>query len=356
MTRLNLTLAFLCVAAMSLSCQSPNPAEPSRTPTEDRGISLTSGAWSSWTELVWSKSGHEIYYNTLSPGSIRAVSVSDKSTRLLDAGASDWPNSLTLSSDGNHLYYLIPWPGIFTSKLFRINLTTQVSEAVISDVFRYIVSPDNNHIAYVSSDSSLCVLDLVTMLERRMAVGEPLVFSPDGKEILFRRRTYPNPDSYNILSWENGATRSISIGLSAEELPGTEPIKLFRWDSRGTRIFYVGPSGYNFNVRNLTIGTTVRIWNVASPESPDPLHYGWSPDGNTIALWTSRCLKPKDLFNCDVLQHTLHTIDIDAQRERRIAWGNLSPSEGYGRWMAFSPDSRRIAYVLGSDIYMKDIQ
>jgi hypothetical protein len=345
MTQLNLSLMFLCVAAMNLSCQSPNPAEPSRTPAEDRGIPLTSGV-SFGTELVWSRSGGEVYYSTAWPGSIRAVSVSDKSTRVLDQRAS-W--SLTLSSDGNYLYYLIASDTLLLSDLFRINLTTQTLELVISHVSRqiispYIVSPDNNHIAYLS-DSSLYVLDLVTMVNRRMAVGEPLVFSPDGKEILYRQ--YP---TYNILSCESGATRSISTGLGEGEL---YLIRLFRWDDRGIRIFY---NAMDYSVRNLTTGTTVRIWNVTSPESPENMHYAWSPDGKRIALWTWSCVKGQGLFTCDLAQYILHIIDIDAQSERRIASGNSSSPSRVSGSIAFSADGRRIAYVLGSGIYMKDIQ
>jgi Tol biopolymer transport system component len=341
MIRLNLSLASFCVAALSLSCQSPNPAEPSPTPTEDRGIPLTSGVTVGGSELVWSKSGREIYYGT--PGSIRAVSVPDKSTRLLDARGWDWPYDLTLSSDGNYLYYLM------TSDILRINLTTQTSELVISHVreySRYIVSPDNNHIAYVSSDSSLCVLDLVTMVNRRMAVGEPRVFSPDGKEILYWQ--YP---TYYILSCESGATRSVSTDLSDQERVGIYSL-LLRWDDRGIRIFYTGPTCRDYNVCNLTTGTTLRIWSATGTTlriwSAAYCHFAphaWSPDGKTIALWTSECV-----------QYSLHAIDIDAPRERTVASGNLASYPQADGWIAFSPDSRRIAYVLGSDIYMKDIQ
>jgi Tol biopolymer transport system component len=348
MTRLNLTLPFLCLAALSLSCQTPNPTEP--TPAEDRGIFLASGVDRGVSELVWSKSGDYIYYSN-SSYSIQSVRISDKSTRLLDERRS---TSLTLSSDGNYLYYLAMsnWP---ECDLFRINLTTQTPEPVVSHVqfqfdATYIVSPDNSHVAYLSSDSSLYVLDLATMVSRRMAVGTPLTFSPDGKEIVYREYPIRYSPTYNILSWDSGVTRSISTGLGDGDLCD---IRLLRWDDKGIRILY---NAVDYDARNLSTSTTVRIWIVQSPESPENMHYAWALDGKTIALWTWRCVKGLHLQSCDLAQNSLHVVDIDAQRERRIALGNSSGASLPTGGIAFSADGRRIAYVLGSEIYMKDLE
>jgi Tol biopolymer transport system component len=162
-----------------------------------------------------------------------------------------------------------------------------------------------------------------------LSIGNPITFSPDGKFLL-----YSADSSLYTISIENRAMQRMSL---PDEI---FYINMMRWDENGIRVFYRGNDLKSYYITNITTNETTKLWEYKVGEYPNNLNFAWSPDGRKIAFWTRK-----------VSQCTLHVINIDERKETRIAYGN----ESYEASIVFSPDGKKIAYVLDSQIYTKDI-
>jgi dipeptidyl aminopeptidase/acylaminoacyl peptidase len=315
--------------------------------TEDRGVELTA-VGEGPAALAWSADGTEVYYRSCPPSGpcvIKAVSVDDKSVRVVDPNDRDH-GLLTLSVDGKYLYYRArpERGGGGDLGLYRVLASGGDSELLIDSVLWFSLSPDNAQIAFSQSFGlcnfacdSLFLYSTATQSRAFLTLGEPRVFSPGGDQLLFIRRQ-PGPDQLNrppdafTVSIETGETEFIPFKFG-----------LTRWDSSGISVLHqdleCGPEQdgcvTRYFVFHAATNTSTKIW-----EYYDGLYSRtatWSSGGQKAAVWTS------------TTQHVLHLIDIGEMSERVIA---VAKAHGHGG--AFSSDGRRIAYTIGSQLYMTD--
>jgi hypothetical protein len=107
-----------------------------------------------------------------------------------------------------------------------------------------------------------------------------------------------------------------------------------KWSPDGRKVLFSGIDG--IHMINWDGTGDFRIYADESVEM-----YRWSPDGRMIAFVTTTCLDP----NCESISRSLRVIRQDAS--------GLSLLTDDAMWPAWSPDSRRIAYVGGrGDIYV----
>jgi Tol biopolymer transport system component len=335
---------------LQLACSKKSPTRPDLS--EDRGIALTEkDEQVSIDKVVWSADGQEIFYVSSQSGGgssrVRAVKVTDKSKRIIGGGNNAfWLHGL--SPDGKYLYYAAA-PSNDNPGLFRVPTNGQNAELLIGDLAvigsepACALSTDNRSIAYTSlrgEVDSLFIFDTANRSKRFYAVGLPVTFSPDGKQLLFYKTFWY--DSLYTVSLDNGSIQLISRDPTA----AAYKLWMIRWDSQGIRILLSGAGTF---IRNITTGATTTVFS----GNPSGGFVGWSADGNKFAYWSTRdILGPANAF---YQEYSINLIDLNSNQPIRVAYGNNATgrSGGLGA-MAFSPGSKRIAFVF-DEIYLKDI-
>jgi Tol biopolymer transport system component len=353
---------YYIIALMTLqfACSKESPSEPVLDLSEDRGIALTEKdervTSLSSSEFVWSPDGQEIFYMSSpqisSSSRLRAVRVMDKSRRTVIEGnmISHWFHGL--SPDGKYFYYAAS-PSSGDPALFRVATNGQNAELLIRNVSIYgtgpavALSPDNNSIAYTALHDeidSLFIFDAANKSKKFYVIGLPVVFSPDGSQLLFKKR-FNQLDSLYLVALDN---RSIQPLVTIDYTIILNSW-MTRWDNHGVRILLSSGEG-NF-IRNITTGTTTTVLSGSLASG-----FAWSPEGNKFANRAERCLQARSVLECGITEYSINVLDLGSNQTRRVAYGNDADAGDYAlSIMAFSPDARRIAFVLGSQIYLKDI-
>lgn len=112
----------------------------------------------------------------------------------------------------------------------------------------------------------------------------------------------------------------------------SEPLQVYDWSSGSTQ---------------LLVPTAV------APEG-GPYLGDWSRDGRRVAYWTNRCLQFEGWFDCTRRQWYLHVADVATGVRRRVAV-HTSYSDHYGVPTAIAPDGARIAYLMGTTLYLVQV-
>jgi Tol biopolymer transport system component len=334
-------ILIICIALVFSSClkfPTSSPTEPDLS--EDRGILLTSEIPTNWSTLLWSRNTEEII--VAGEFGIKAINIASRAIRSIEGANAVF--LIKISHDGNKLYYLLGHTLAGGAEpLYKIFLDGKGRQLLLDNlcVAPFSLSSDSLIAHSGSSGGSIYLYNEGSKSNTFLSIGNPITFSPDGKFLL-----YSADSSLYTISIENRAVQRIPFP------DDIFCINMIRWDENGIRIFYRAYDLWGYYVKNITTNETYKLWQLSGSDTPENLHFAWSPDGGKVAFWTSKCIKYKGLFNCEVSQCTLHVININERKEIRIAYANVS----YEASIAFSPDSKKIAYVLGSQIYTKDIQ
>ena len=349
-----------------------NPADVN--PAENLGSPITPSGEVSVFEatLTWTPDGSEILYT--SPASpdwgkiVKVVDIAAGTIRVLDPQVGRWFD-LSVSSDGRTVYVA----GRYGSTLRRIMADGAVREDLLqnTDGRFSVLSPNETQMAYVglgaeipspsefinSSADSLYLYDLATGAREYLGLGRPLAFSPDGKQLLFHERPcpgtlgVPNPCFYSTLDLATRQVERLTFPEYTQEdiIGDVGPTEHWiRWDEQGIRTYVLGPGGRGRQIliRNFTLGTTTRLHKyVPGVEFPFAgLHRAWSPDGNKVAFWSH-------VHDGQGHYDVLYVADVRTGEKKRVV---IKRTRRTGE-MAFAPDGRRIAYVLGDRIFVQNL-
>ena len=381
-------VALFGVSCFDLDLFGPRPDPEPRSPElpENRGVALTADEVSSDSWLVWSRDGREIFYQQSAlwtvegqarPPAIKAVDVSNKTTRTVDARYSAY-HGLTLSADGTSLYFAARDDSSDPDLGFGLYSVSVDGEHPVLlarpvDSFRgppgFSLSPDNVHVAYSRRDS-LFVHNVADDQRLFLATSaEPLTFSPDGRRLLF---TDWNPDwvpggptEYTdlIFALDTSEREPVSLGPTRTGRSLVNQIRLqsMRWDVIGIRVLYWRVLEEYF-IYDVSRGAENRLEFDLREGEAGPGFVGfaeaWSEDGSKLAFRSSACLRRSagSLFGytCFESESHLHVTDADGQGDTIVAVAYVGENVSSGR-AAFAPDGERIAYILGGRIYMQAI-
>ena len=356
---------------------------------EDRGVALTADEVSSNSHLAWSRNGREIFYQQSAtwtiegqarPPAIKAVDVSNKTTRTVDARYSAY-YGLTLSADGETLYFMAhDDPSGVGFGLYSASAHGEQSALLAKPVdllgvtFRgppgFSLAPDNVHVAYSGRDS-LFVHNVADDQRRFLATSaEPQAFSPDGRRLLFTdwdRDWVPGgPPEYTdlIFALDTGEQEPVSLGptRSGRSFVNSLRLQSVRWDVIGIRVLYMRllSGDGEFFIYDVSRGADTRLaFDLREGEAGTWFAEGWSEDGSKLAFWSSACLRRSagSLFGytCYESETHLHVTDADGEGDTIVAVAYVGEDVSSWRRAAFAPDGTRIAYILGGRIYMQEI-
>lgn len=353
---------------------------------EDMGVALTADEVSWDSHLVWSRDGREIFYQQSAlwtiegqtrPVAIKAVDVSNKTTRTVDAQYSAY-YGLTLSADGTTLYFVARDDSSDVDLGFGLySVSVDGEDPVLLarpvDSFRgppgFLLSPDNVHVAY-SSGNSLFVHNVADDQRTFLATSaEPLAFSPDGRRLLFTDWdpdwVPEGPSEYTdlIFALDTGEKEPVSLGPTRTGRRFVNSIRLqsVRWDVIGIRVLYWRLFEESF-IYDVSRGAETRLaFDLREGESGAGFvgfAEAWSEDGSKLAFRSSACLRRSagSLFGytCYESENHLHVTDADGRGDTIVAVAYVGENVSTGR-AAFAPDGKRIAYILGGRIYMQEI-
>lgn len=200
-------------------------------------------------------------------------------------------------------------------------------------------SPDGSQIAFISfrgGDAAIYVMNAdgscQTLLEPFPGSEYP-VWSPDGKRIAFRSSSTSNPGLFVINREGDGLTR-----LTDYDVWDSKP----DWSPDGSQIAFLSEHTGDINVYVVSakggspVNLTHDTFRDASPT--------WSPDGSKIAFVTDH--DDPNWSSCTPACNTdIFVMNADGSGQIRLT--NSKVTDIYPAW---SPDSKRIAYVSAQGI------
>ena len=89
----------------------------------------------------------------------------------------------------------------------------------------------------------------------------------------------------------------------------------------------------------------------------EPVSLAWSPDGKRVALWSRVSVGPQSCGGgvC-ISRRVVHwrLLVYDSVTRRTVTAADLAADEG-ASWLAFSPDGRRIGYLLFGQMHVAEV-
>jgi hypothetical protein len=337
---------------------------------EDRGPALTPAGMVA-DMPNWSADGTEIYFVHPStsdhPGAtLDAVSLSGD-VRVVDEGKQGY-SSLAVARDGT-LYYAA---GV-SRQLFSSATTEPLPITLGARTDVVAISPDGGRIAYYAvndmpeAGASFGQLKLLTFADGSVVTLSDELPSIGGTLRDYDRALAFSPASdrlFYVISTAAGGAAS-GAGIVFDLATGAADMKT--WELGFYPLVHWGTAGLRLAAARLDAGYEVLNLDTAerallpAASNREPQTDVWSPDGTRIAYWTSSCLESCGLFSCcsGKTQHELHVADLTTGGVRRVAaTGDLTIAPGlswiYGG-VAFSPDSRHIAYAIDGRIHVRDL-
>jgi Tol biopolymer transport system component len=364
----------LGLPALVAACGS-DPQRPDIEPVDTaqtRGTLLTSSeslAWW-WIKLVWVPGTELVAFTSSSPTgdcAIKTVDATTGSTGVVDGDCTSlyrllepYLRRLVAAPDGNALYYTV-----VIAEAGEREYVLRVADPVGggTSTLRSVrweaalaVSPDGQHLAYVTSDS-LIVRDLSSGTETHYADFDqettahagPILFSPDGSELLYVVRDRISLSRIlHRLSLDDGADELVS-------LPELAHARLFHWGVSGLEVLLEQWNLREFHVLNFTTGESVQVGS-AQREEGGPIeqlgwwNHAWSIDGTRVAYWIHRCFGVTAMFECVVGRSALFVADT-----RWGTWVRVAYTAGSGP-IVFSPDGTRLVYHdSDGDFYVVEV-
>jgi hypothetical protein len=336
---------------------------PSEGLTEDLGTAVSPPGETDpdVTQLAWSANGDEIFYHAPVSGLLmitKAVRVADGTVRVVDA-RERYRVGLIVAGDGSLYFASVSGPSGAAS-LERLSpdghtVTTVTANVLIAPRVpirpAVVLGPEDTTFAYAvthdecrngtqgSSCDSLFTYNFHTGAATYRTLGEPLAFSPDGASLLLYERPCielqsPYRCQAAVLSLVTGQLQERSLALEDDN------VFMARWDLAGVRLFLMRQTPDNtFGVLDPDTGTLTAGYVVRRGEVPYATSYlDWTADGLKLAVWSAL---PDFAL--------LHVADLERQTTTYAAVAASAP----GGAVAFSRDGSRVAYVIGSRIYMR---
>lgn len=366
-TRLNLHRLLLAGSgwfAMALAaCSSGDGSGP--TPDERLGTPFTAadGIEGSGGRLAWLPSGDELVY-TAGVGndvSLEGFRPGDGTRRTIDARlGSRGPLHFALSGR----LVCAASSGLTPSEVGSYECVDQTDGSVLSLTDRAAYGPyvyaalavgADTAVAYGvlgpecvaglggSTCDSLYLYNLKSSTRTFLTIGLPDAFSPDGRQLLYRKRPCNELGGGNTCQT---AILDLPTQVSTDIWPGaSDDIEwLPSWSTEGPRRLVTAKGGVDtLVVRNLTPGTTQVIRNLgAAPPGfvfPSP---AISADGAIVAYWV---IAPSQGISY------LEVSDLRTGQTRTVAIAYGTATGG----IALSADGGRIAYVMANRGYWSDI-
>jgi len=320
---------WLCL--IQFSCDVMNSEEE-----EDRGILITSEINTTWINLRWSKNGSELITGGME--GIQIVDINTKKIRILQDSSTF---AIDLSKDGETIYYL---EGLVlqgdVEPLYSISLNGQNKKLLIEKVYVdcFCICPRNLNIAYkrgsIVDEDSVYIFNIHTEMNSFLCNGIPMVFSPSGKQLICATFMGINPE-YFIIDIETNEVTPLSLAPLGINEDYHSFIVRFKWLDDGIYILYSFGEPEIFYVHNYTSDINVYSWKI--PPS-GTMHFCWSNDAKKVAYW-----------QWDGSHNNLYIAGTKGLNKA------VMTKEFYVGNIAFSLDKTKIAYVIGSSIYMKYI-
>jgi Tol biopolymer transport system component len=187
------------------------------------------------------------------------------------------------------------------------------------------------HVAQTSGQNGTLVRSFIYSTstqsgERIQGMGT--VLSPDGSQVLYVARTFPQMDdeAIYIVSATGGTPRMLADRIGHEITPAFSP--------DGQRVAYYDDSG-QLRVVSASGGAAFVIADSTMPYHDGYSHLEWSPDGSRIAFTRD---------NDSPSRSDIYTVAADGSSLRKVA--------DDGRWPTWSPDGTKIIYVEEDGMYM----
>jgi hypothetical protein len=302
------------------------------TPNISGSISLE---WASPTELLY----HSVALTPLVE-EIRAVNISSFDTRVLHRGGNSGGyrgyGAVVASPDGQRVFATLNKPltiehdlihigDALSSALIRVNPLTGSGDVMLP-------TPDSKSVAYGVGVDSMNLYDVNTRTSRRIGEGcnTPAAFAPDGGTLFCRRGS-----DYLMMNVATGVTTPpIRYGLVLAPFWGAAEVELLLTDLD------------KLTLLNVTAGSSKVLladFQLRSFELPDYIGARRSRDGRKVAVTSRR----STTFLGPTAESVLYVIDTETLAIDRVAVV-ITGSDTWIQRMAFSPDGKNIAYVVGN--------
>lgn len=350
-----------CSGGDSTGNQPTPPVELEGSYPENRGQYLpimeisgnSSIRWEDPAEIVYHTVGSAVVLRT---ASIRALRLSDVTSRTIHTGGNVnylGYRAIEVSADGSQVYAVLQKSITTESDLFhmvpgaapvRIAINPQLGSSVKNSVGVGILStPDSRGAVYAVAPDSMRMYDAATRISRRIGEGchIPVAFSPDGARLLCR-----TGNSFFMMTVADGSIQGAAI-------PGGGFRKSVFWGPRGLQVLVqtIGDNSlYNsLSVVDVATGSStplVKPGQLRLLEGTDYPNIAWSRDGRKVAVSTWR----RGAFTSSV-ELVVYVIDTETAVTQRVAVHKLATTITEipdVKQMAFSPDGRSIAYVIGT--------
>ncbi len=366
-------LLILVLLTLGACHKAVDPSYP-----DERGELLTNlnVASSNFSGFInWSADGTELYY--LATGSagyqIQAIHVQSRAVRLV-AQDNRWnrapfgglpTNGAMLSADGQFIYLVaqqaqrsaVPYPHY----LYRID-TRRPNQIVVDSIGPNVYSlsaassPDGRRLALQYQYDSVRVHQLDANTSIRLSGKRPVVFSPDGSRLLLEQG---NVNVCQIVSLTD-----LSTSLTDVRPPTAGPSFSrgnLQWHTECIRYVYndfnpskTNPSTFGLFLWNVTQQTSTLLRPHLQEEFPvQSSSVVWSRDGRQIAFSTVNLSQSFEGSRNHIL-YTTNLTTLTTTKVATITLGddektlNLSP-------LLISPDNQKMAYAIGSTVYLLSI-
>ena len=303
---------------------------------EDRGTLITSEINTTWLNLLWSKTSDELI--TGGTDGIQVIDINTKKIRTLQSNSTF---AMDLSYDGGTIYYLegLTLQGD-VEPLYSISLDGQNKKLLTENVYVdcFCLCPQKLNIAYkrgsIVDEDSVFIFNTQTEANRFLCNGVPEVFSPNGKQLICATFMGANPE-YFIVDIENGAATPLSLESLGIDENYHSFIVTFKWLDDGIYILYSLGEPEIFYVHNYSANVKVYSWEIPPFGT---MYFSWSDDAEKVTYWRWEG-NHNNLFV------------VGKKGLKKV----VMTEEYYVGNIAFTPDKTKIACVIGSSIYMKNI-
>lgn len=361
--RLHVALTAFLATACSLSTEPGTPKHPELP--ENRGSHVGTQGLLIGGPMAWSANSEALYFATVEQvGSsatlahrIRQAPLQAAATVLHEPSRS--PSQLIPTADGSTLYFSVPEQAAGNDYVVhRLVLPGGGAETVATGIvgghYGHFATPQSFDML---SDGSIVFVGTGQVLVHQRVDGTRRelgscfavkAVSPMGDQVVCGNGGFPF--SYSIVSLSNGARTPI-VGPAPE---ATELAREFRWSESGLRVLY----SESLDTHTWTVGSssTRRVLADSLTDLSSGIsHATMSRDGQTLVFWRWQCIRSTGFFACDE-QNLLVVMDLDDLSERVVAVvKNRSASYEYVDVPLISPDGAKVAYRLGANIYVVDM-
>jgi hypothetical protein len=328
-----------CALMATLSCEIED-SYPYLDPSEQLGEKFALAEGDPFG-LYWSTDNDIIM---LGSGGVTAINVDSKEIRKASFDTSGILTTLASQETGSTLLEQYTWLHgnvlyfMNNGNLSAVDLTTMTYQfALIDSIDIQIYSSpfSQSHIAYrkytADFEPPIFLYDIKTDKETYLTTGLPIVFSPDGKQLLFT-----NNGEYYTCELATKKITPLSISQSYA-------LELIKWTPMGIISFELGSN--SILVTNKTTGEKIGEW----PSSGIPTVSCTSPSGDLLVTSKYVCIDGSEpATRCPYRGKMVYSIiDLINKEETEVA-------ESTGHYVvlkAISPNQKKLA-LIGRDKYI----